>query len=215
MRSLGSVEALFVIDALRWTLLLTVIAFTGGGVAGAVIAILRLSDHRLIKWMLNGYNQVFQGIPLLMLMLLCYYGVSLAGIQLSALEAATLALTVNSSAFLGVIWESCLRSIPRAQWESASSLALTRTQTLRFVIAPQAFRLALPSTVGFMVQVVKQTSLASVIGFVEITRAGQLVTNITFEPLKVFGLVGLLYFVICSSLSWLSRRLEKGVSNEF
>lgn len=208
MRSFGLPELLYVIEALRWTLALSAIGFIGGGLVGALIAILRFADNRLIGGMITLYTQFFQGIPLLLLMLLCYYGISLIGIQLSPLQAAATALTINASAFLGVIWESALRSIPKTQWESGESLALSPLQTLGHIIAPQAVRLALPSTVGFLVQLVKESSLSSVIGFVEITRAGQLVTNITFAPLEVFGVVAVLYFIICSLLSWLSRRIE-------
>lgn len=211
MRSIGMVEVLYVVTALRWTLALSGIAFVCGGLVGAIMALLRLSEQPWLKRVMTVYVQIFQGIPLLMLILLCYYGVSLAGLRLSALEAATLALALNSSAFLCVIWESSLRAVPKGQWESAASLALNRFQILTFVIIPQALRLALPSTVGFLVQIVKQTSLASVIGFVEITRAGQLVTNVTFEPLRAFGLVAFFYFTLCFGISLLSRRIERGL----
>lgn len=208
MRSFGYPEIFYIVEALQWTLTLSVIGFVGGSLLGGIIAIARFNGHPFVKWLVTLYSQFFQGVPLLLLMLLCYYGISLIGIQLSPLMAATVALTLNSSAFLGAIWESALRTIPKAQWESGESLALRPVQTLRYIIAPQAIRLALPATVGFLVQLVKESSLASVIGFVEITRAGQLVSNITFAPLEVFGFVALLYFAVCTLLSWFSRKME-------
>lgn len=208
MRSFGIPEFLYVLEALKWTFALSLIGFIGGAVLGVILAVARCNDKWFIRNIAIVYTQFFQGIPLLLLMLLCYYGISLIGIQLSPLMAATVALTLNGGAFLGAIWESALRAIPKAQWESGESLALRPYQTLRYIIAPQAIRIALPATVGFVVQLVKESSLASVIGFVEITRAGQLVTNITFTPLQVFGLVAFLYFIICCLISWLSRKME-------
>jgi polar amino acid transport system permease protein len=216
MRAFGYNEFMFILFALEWTLKLTAIAFVGGGIAGVGLALLRISRFAPVRLLATAYIQIIQGVPLLVLMFLCYYGSAVAGIEVSALLAASLALTLNASAFLGAIWESALRSIPKTQWESAEALALPRRKILRYVIAPQAIRLSLPSTVGYLVQIVKETSLASIIGFVEITRAGQLVSNVTFEPLKAFGSVALFYFVVCYSLSlfsrWLENRTVRGVS---
>lgn len=213
MRSFGTPEFLFILYALRWTLTLTVIAFLGGGLTGVLLALLRISSKRVVRAATSFYMQVIQGLPLLVLLFICYYGPSLFGFQVDAITAAAVALTINSGAFLGAIWESVLRAIPKAQWESADSLALTPYQSLRFVIVPQAVKLAMPSTVGFLVQIVKQTSLASIIGFIEITRAGQLVSNATFEPLKAFLSVAALYFAVCFPLTqlslWLERRTTK------
>ena len=209
MRTFGTNEFLFIIYALHWTLTLTVVAFVGGGIMGIVLALLRIARSRVLRVVTDFYMQLIQGLPLLVLLFLCYYAPSLFGVEIAALTAAAVALTINSSAFLGAIWESALRAIPKAQWESADALALTPYKTLRFVIAPQAIRLALPSTVGFLVQIIKQTSLASIIGFIEITRAGQLVSNATFEPLKAFLSVAALYFVVCFPLTQLSLWLER------
>lgn len=212
MRTFGTNEFLFVFYALQWTITLTVIAFIGGGLMGVVLAMMRISSSRFLRAVTLAYMQFVQGLPLLVLMFVCYYAPSLFGLQVSAIVAAAVALTINSSAFLGAIWESALRAIPKAQWESADALAMPPFKILRFVIAPQAIRLALPSTVGFLVQIIKQTSIASIIGFVEITRAGQLVSNATFEPLKAFLAVALLYFLICFPLTQISLWLEHRMS---
>lgn len=209
MRTFGSTEFLFIVYALQWTATLTIIAFVGGGIVGIALALMRISSNRVLRAITSAYIQFIQGLPLLILMFLCYYAPSLMGFEVNAIVAAAIALTIHSSAFLGAIWESSLRAIPKAQWESADALAMTPYKTLRFVIAPQAIRLALPSTVGFLVQVIKQTSIASIIGFVEITRAGQLVSNATFEPLKSFLAVALLYFAVCFPLTQISLWLER------
>jgi polar amino acid transport system permease protein len=208
MRTFGTNEFLFVFYALQWTVTLTLVAFVGGGLMGIFLALMRISSSRFLRTLTSVYMQFVQGLPLLVLMFVCYYAPSLFGLQVSAIVAAAVALTINSSAFLGAIWESALRAIPKAQWESADALAMTPFKILRFVIAPQAVKLALPSTVGFLVQIIKQTSIASIIGFIEITRAGQLVSNATFQPLKAFLAVAFLYFAICFPLTQISLWLE-------
>jgi polar amino acid transport system permease protein len=118
-------------------------------------------------------------------------------------------LTLYASAFLGEIWRGCIEAVPAGQWDGARALALSKPQQLRFVIIPQALRIALPPTAGFAVQAIKSTSLASVIGFVELARAAQIVNNATFRPLLVYGSVAAIYFVMCWPLSFLSQRLER------
>jgi polar amino acid transport system permease protein len=103
-------------------------------------------------------------------------------------------------------------SIPRGQWEAAASLAMNFREQLRYIVLPQATRIAIAPTVGFLIQIIKGTALASVIGFVEITKAGQMIANATYEPFLVYGCVGLLYFTLCFPLSVWSRHLERKLS---
>jgi polar amino acid transport system permease protein len=155
------------------------------------------------------YVQVFQGTPLLMQLFLAYFGIALLGIDTSPWVAAAVALTLYTSAFLAEIWRGCVEAIPRGQWEAARSLALSFGEQLRHVILPQALRIAVPPTVGFLVQVIKGTALASVIGFVELTKAGTMITNATFKPFVVYSCVALLYFVLCYPISLYARGLER------
>ena len=124
------------------------------------------------------------------------------------LFAAALALTLYTSAFLLDIWYGSIRALPKGQWEASRCLGLNFTQTLCRVVAPQAVRIAIAPTVGFAVQVIKGTALASIIGFVELTKAGTMLTNVTYQPFKVFALVALGYFIMCYPLSRYSRYLE-------
>jgi polar amino acid transport system permease protein len=202
-------EAWFLAQAVRWTVLLAILAFVGGGVVGLVIAVLRVSKRRLPRAIAIAYIKLFQGTPLLMQLYLVYFGANLLGLQANAWLAAALGLTFYTSAFLGEIWRGCIQAIPRGQWDGARALALGPLLELRFVILPQAFRIAIPPTVGFMVQVLKGTSLASIIGFAELARTAQMVNNATFRPFIVYGLVALLYFLLCWPLSAYSRYLER------
>jgi len=208
-RSFGTSEFLFLLESLQWTLILTALALGGGGVIGFLLALARVSIFKPLRILAGAYIQVIQGIPVLMILFLSFYGLALLGFRLPPLVAAGISMTVYASAYLAEIWRGSIQSVAKPQWEASESLAMTRMQQYRYVILPQAMRLSLPSTVGFAVQVVKNTSIASLIGFVELARAGQLVNNATFQPFRVFLVVAALYFVICYPLSLLSRRLER------
>jgi polar amino acid transport system permease protein len=143
-----------------------------------------------------------------MQLFLAYFGLVLFGLELSPWFAASLALTLYTSAFLVEIWRGCVNSIPKGQWEAAQSLALNFGEQLRYVILPQAVKIAIPPTVGFLVQVVKGTALASLIGFIELTKAGTMITNATFKPFLVYSCVALLYFVLCYPISLYAHSLE-------
>ncbi|EMW7172814.1 amino acid ABC transporter permease [Vibrio fluvialis] len=194
--------------AARWTVALSLIAFVGGGLLGLFITLLRSTQHSVFTGVIKLYVELFQGTPLLMQLFLAFFGLSLVGVEVSAWTAAVLSLTLFSSAFFHDIWRGCIESLPKGQWEACRTLGLSYLQTMRYIIAPQAARLAIAPTVGFSVQIVKGTALASIIGFVELTKAGTMLNNATFQPFKVFALVALLYFAICFPLSALARYLE-------
>jgi len=202
------------VGAARWTVLLSLIAFAGGSLAGLVILVLRVSGKRPLVAATRLYIEFFQGTPLLMQLFLSFFGLALFGIDVSPLTAAAVGLTLFASAYLAEIWRGAVEAIPHGQWEAARSLALSFGKQLRLVILPQALRLAIPPTVGFSVQVVKGTALASIIGFLEVTKAGSVITNVTFQPFTVYGLVAVIYFALCFPLSaaskWLEKRLRIG-----
>lgn len=196
--------------ALGWTVGLSAIAFIGGGVVGAVLLVLRLLQRPWLTRLVALYVQMFQGTPLLMQLFLTYFGLGLLGVETSPLFAASLCLTLYASAFLTEIWRGSVAAVSRQQWEAGASLALSFGEQLRYVILPQALRLAIAPTVGFLVQAIKATALASVIGFVELTRSGQIIANVTFAPFfLVYGSVAAFYFLLCFPLSLWSRQLEK------
>ena len=195
--------------AARWTVLLSLIAFIGGGIVAGILILIRMTNNKFLTMLINIYVEVFQGTPLLMQLFLAFFGLSLIGIDLGAWASASLALTLFTSAFLCEIWRGCLESIPKGQWEAAKTMGLNYYQTMFHVIIPQSVRLATAPTVGFSVQVVKGTALASIIGFVELTKAGTMLNNATFEPFKVFTMVAILYFLICFPLTKYSKYLER------
>lgn len=209
MRTFGLSEFLFIVHAAQWTLALSAIAFVGGALLGLVVALSRTSENAAARNAARVFIQVFQGTPLLLQLFLIFFGAPVLGFDINPWVAAGVALVLNSAAFLAEIWRGCIEAVPRGQWEAAQALNLKYVARMRFVVLPQAFKIALPPTVGYMVQIIKGTSLAAIIGFTEITRAGQIINNATFQPLHVFTTVAALYFVICWPLSLLAARMER------
>ena len=195
--------------ALRWTVALSAIAFVGGGLLGALVAFARVGPNRVLRAVSIAYIEIVQGTPLLMQLFLWFFGLALFGIDVSPLVAASIALTIYASGYLGEIWRGCIQAIPRGQWEAAASLGLSFGAQMRHVIVPQAIRIAVPPTTGFVVQIVKGTALASIIGFVELTKAGTIINNATFQPFLVYGFVAAIYFALCYPISLLSASLER------
>jgi polar amino acid transport system permease protein len=201
-------QLLFLLRGFGWTIVLSLLAFAGGGLLGAVLALARVYAARPVRMLAMLYIKLIQGTPLLILLFLTYFGLPALGLDVEPLVAAALGLSTYVSAYLGEIWRGCLEAVPRTQEEAAACLALNWRQRLVHVVLPQAVKIATPPTVGFMVQIVKNTSLASAIGFVEMVRAGQMINNATFRPFIVFVLIAALYFALCYPLSAWSRRLE-------
>ena len=195
--------------AARWTLMLTVLAFAGGGCAGLILLALRVGRSRPARSAVQLYIELFQGTPLLMQLFLLFFGLPLLDVDVSPGLAAFVGLSLYASAYLAEIWRGCVEAVPAGQWDAGASLGLRDLAQLRLVILPQALRLAVPPTVGFLVQLVKSTALASIVGYHELTRTGNILTNATFRPFLIYGLVALGYFAICYPLTRWSRRLER------
>jgi polar amino acid transport system permease protein len=208
IRELSWLDLAYLVLAMRWTILLTLLALFGGGIIGLLVAASGASRRGAWRYLAKAYVSLVQGIPLLAWLFIFYFGLSILGYNLPPWIAATIGFSVYAGAFLGEIWRGALISIPKTQWEAALAIGMTYVEQLRHIIIPQATRVAIAPTVGFIVQLVKNTSLAAVIGFVELTREGQLTTASTFQPFAVYMIVAALYFCLCYPLTRYSRTLE-------
>lgn len=208
IREFGTNEVIYIVLALRWTIALSLIAFAGGAVGGLAIALMRVSRLGVARLFAVGFIRVFQGTPLLMQLFIVYFGLNIIGLPTNAWLAAAVALALHAAAFLGEIWRGSIQAVPSGQGEAADALAYGYVTRMKDVILPQAARIAAAPTTGFLVQLIKSTSLASIIGFTELTRAGQIISNATFKPFLVISLVAVLYFLLCWPLSLAARRLE-------
>jgi polar amino acid transport system permease protein len=201
-------ELFFLLGGLRWTIILAAAGFLCGIPAGLCIALTRASGIGWIERVVAAYIGLFQGTPLLMQLFVVYYGLALYGLKIDAWLAVATGFTLHASAYLGEIWRGSIEAIPPGQVAAAKALGLSYFSRMKDVILPQAIRISLPATMGFLVQLIKGTSLAAFVGFTELSRAGTIVSNQTFKPLIVFGAVGALYFALCWPLSLLASRLE-------
>lgn len=195
--------------AARWTVVLSLVSFVAGGAVGLVLLVMRVSNSRALRAIVRVYIEVFQGTPLLLQLFIVFFGLPLAGIDVSPWVAATLGLTFFTSAYLAEIWRGAVEAVPKGQWEASASLAMNYFEQLRHVILPQAARIAIGPTVGFGVQAIKDTALVSIIGFAELTKAGTEISNATFRPFLVYGLVALIYFALCYPLTRYARSLQR------
>ncbi len=209
IREFAGADVVYLLLAARWTVALALVAMLGGGFLGLVIAALRIVPFKPANWLAILYINLIQGTPLLGQLFIFFFGLPLIGIRVDAWSAAAISLSIYAAAFFGEIWRGALQSVSVRQWEAGASLGLRYGQRLCYVVLPQALRVAVAPTVGFLVQLIKNTSLTALIGFVELTRAGQIISGATFAPLRVYLVVAVVYFVLCFSLSQMSRRLER------
>jgi len=160
----------------------------------------------------RGYIEVFRTTPLLVQLILVFFGLPLiVGRNVSAVSAAVVTLSLYAGAFLSEIVWSGVASVPRTQWEAGLSMGIRRRHLMRHVVVPQAVRVFVPAAVGFAVVLVKNSALVSVIGFTDLTKAGRQVIEVTFQPFLIWSVVALTYFLACFPLSRLGQSLEQKV----
>ncbi|MEQ1954642.1 amino acid ABC transporter permease [Mesorhizobium sp. CN2-181] len=190
------------------TLMLFITAALIGATGGLAIAVAHTA-HPLLRIPARLIVSVIQGTPTLLQLFVVHYGLAILGLRLPPLISAVVALAIFASGFLGEIWRGAMEAVPRTQWDASRSLGFGRLHAMVLLVGPQALWIALPATVGFLVSLLKTTSLASIIGIVDLTKTGTMVANLSFEPMLVYGIVAAIYFALCWPLSLLSRRLER------
>lgn len=205
-------HVLFMLTGLGWTIGLAAIALIGGSLAGSVLTLMRVSSNPVLSRIAQFYIFIVQGTPLLVTLFIAYFGSNYLGFSVEPLVAIAVAFSFYAAAFLADIWRGAIQSVPPGQREGAHALGLSRAHSMIYIIVPQAIRIAIPPTVGFFVQLIKNTSLASVVGIIELTRTSQIVSNATFKPLEVYLTAALFYFLVCFPITLVSRSLEKRLS---
>ena len=201
------------ISACRFTIYLSLIAFIGGGIVGALITFLRIIPNNSLNIISYGYTWLFQSVPLLMLLFLLGLGVPrLLGFDINPWVAATISLILFTSAYLAEVWRGSIISVSIGQWEAGKVLNLSFSQTLRLVILPQAFKYSVAPTISFLIQIIKGTSLAYIIGFQDLMLLGKRWANAPVpgsEPFLIFPLMAVMYFCLCYPLAVYAKHLEK------
>lgn len=202
----------FFLKGLWMTVQIAFISLVSCTILGFVLGIFRSGRNPVIKRLIGVYVSFVRGTPFVVQVFIIFFILPEWGIQLEAFPAALLAMTIMGSAFICEIVAGGISSIPRGQWEAAASSGLSLVQQLRLVILPQAMKVILPPLVGQYVLLIKDTSVVSVIGVMELTRVGWVTVVRIPEGLMVFSLVGALYFVISYPLILLSNYLERKVA---
>jgi polar amino acid transport system permease protein len=202
-------DILFLLQGALVTIAMCATAFSCGLVVALVIGLIRTARRfPVLRWIGGAYVEIFRGTPLLMQIFIAYFGLSILGLNLPRFVAVSIPLILYTGAYMGEIVRAGVEAVPRGQWEAGRSLGMRYHQLMRYVVAPVAMRVMIPPSVGFLVQLVKGTSLAYVVGYVELTRAGYIVSQSTYATMLVFTLVGAIYFGINYPLSLASQRLE-------
>jgi polar amino acid transport system permease protein len=191
------------------TVQLSVLAIALGTSLGLVVGLIRTTHVPVLAQIARGYIEVFRGSPLLMQLFFVYFGLPYLGFDVDRLFAAVLALTLYSGAYIAEIIRAGIESVPKGQIEAAYSLGLSFYEVMRYVVLPQTVTVALPPLIGFYIGLVKDTSLATIIGYRELIRESQSIIDRTARPLEVYTAVAALYFLICYPLSLLATRLER------
>jgi polar amino acid transport system permease protein len=212
VRALQVGDIVFMLTTTLTTIELSVIAILGGLLLGVIVGICRSSTVRGVNILARVYVELFRGIPILLQIFMFYYGLKIFAIQMPALLSASMAFVFNVAANVGETLRGIILSIPKSQWEAAACLGLPYLAQLRYVILPQVVRAAIPPSIGIMVGLIKDTSLASIIGFVELTRSGALIMAVTMNPYTAFPFIAGIYFLVCFPLTQTSRWLEKALT---
>lgn len=204
-------DLLLILQGTVTTLQICALAVLLGGALGVLFGILATSPVSPLRWISGIWVGAIRGVPVLLIIFFVYFGLPLAvpGSNVPEYWAAVAALSVFASAYVSEIVRGSIRAIPRGQFEAAEALGLSYLQTLRWVVMPQATRIIIPPGIGFLVILIKDSSLVAVIGLIELMRAGNIVASQTGQPILAYLVVGAVYFLICYPLSLLGRRYER------
>jgi His/Glu/Gln/Arg/opine family amino acid ABC transporter permease subunit len=202
-------DALLFLQGLGNTALLCVCGLGLGLGIALLVGLARASRFRWLSWPAGVYIEVVRDSPLLMQLYLIFFALPLLGFQVPIFVAGVATLMINSSAFMAEIVRAGIQSVGKDQWEASRSLGMGYLQAMRWVVLPQAFRVMIPPGVGLLIGLIKDSSVISVISYLELTRVGQILTEKTFLSFQVFGIVAALYFLMCYPLSRVALYAER------
>lgn len=212
LRILGIVKDSFVpllIAGLKFTIPVAVVSFVLGSILAMATALARISKYKSLNLISGFYVWIIRGTPLLVQLFIIFYGLPAAGITMGALTAAIIGFTLNVGAYNSEVIRAAILSIPKGQWEAASSIGMTHTQSLIRVILPQATRVSVPPLSNSFISLVKDTSLAASITFTEMFQIAQRIVAATYEPLVLYCEVAFIYLLFCTILSIIQQKIEK------
>ncbi|QLI76437.1 amino acid ABC transporter permease [Bacillus pumilus] len=200
----------YLMDGLQTTLYIFVVAIILGFIIGLIVALFRLSPFKILSFIALVFVNAIRGTPFIVQLFFIYFGLNtLEFISLDRVPAGIITVAINAGAYFSEIIRAGIQSIDKGQTEAARSLGFTGGQNMRFIVLPQAFRRMLPAITNQAIISLKDTSLLSIIGIADIMQRGQVQASATFDPLNVWLIVGIIYFVIIYLLSLLASYAER------
>ncbi|MGN6232447.1 MAG: amino acid ABC transporter permease [Trinickia sp.] len=203
----SSLSILF--EGLVTTVLLSVASIVGGTLLGLIAAVLRSFGPWGTPRIAQTYIELFRGTPVLITLMFIYFGVSYFGYAIDVFAAGAIGLSVYQGAYIAEIFRSGIEAVPKGQWEVSQILGLGRAQTFAFVVLPQTGKIVLPPLVGQYLSLIKDTSIVSMIGMSELMHGGQAIVDRIGRPVEIYGLVALIYFVVCFPISQWVRHHDR------
>lgn len=197
------------LQGLMTTLLLSVAAIVGGTAIGLVAAVLRSFGPWGTPRVAKLYTELFRGTPVLITLMFIYFGVSYFGYAIDVFAAGAIGLSVYQGAYIAEVFRSGIEAVPKGQWEVSQILGLTKVQAFSFVVLPQTGKIVLPPLVGQYLSLIKDTSIVSMIGMSELMHGGQAIVDRIGKPVEIYGLVAVIYFVVCFPLSQWVRHHDR------
>ncbi|MGE9808720.1 amino acid ABC transporter permease [Janibacter sp. G1551] len=194
---------------LKGTLTLTAVSFVLGLAVALVVALMRISPNRLASGVARFYISVIRGTPLLVQLFIIFYGLPSLGVNFDPFIAATIAFTLNVGGYAAEVIRSAILTVPKGQWEAASTVGMGYVTTLRRVVLPQATRAAIPPLSNTLISLVKDTSLASTIQVVDLLRIAQERAAPSYQFLPLYSVAAAYYWVVCLVLSFGQSRFEE------
>jgi len=199
----------YVLEGIGLTILISLVSMAAGLVIGFFLALARTSKYAILRWPARTYISFMRGVPILVILFMLYFGLPVIGLQVPALQAALIAFSINSAAYIAEIIRSALSSVDKGQWESSKALGLSYWQTMFGVILPQSVRIATPPLANVQLDIIKASSLAAIITVPEIFQRARIVGGREFDFMTMYILVALIYWGLCSAMTVLQNYLEK------
>ena len=215
MISIIQTYKVMLLQSLGQTLLLTLLSLIFAFIIGLIFGLMNVSKSKILNCIGTIYVDGIRGVPLIVLAYFIYFGIPAIGFtdfKLTALVAGTISLSMNAGAYMAEIFRAGIQSVDKGQMEAARSLGLSYGKSMRKVILPQAIRTMIPSIINQFIISLKDTSILSVIGFPELTKAGNIIVGNTFKALQVWGIVAVMYMVVIITLSRVAKRIERRIN---
>lgn len=203
-----NIDLLLLLRGLSWTVALTVGAFSIGVILGVPLLAARLSKFAPLRYLALTVIQLIRAVPPIVWLFIIFFGIGTGIMPIRPFSAALIGLGLIAAANMSEIYRGALTSIHHGQWEACDALDLGRWWTLADVIAPQVFRVALPSAASYLIGLMKETAVASTIGVTELAYQGNQLAQLTYRGLEVYAVVGLLYVVLSLPVAWISRVID-------